>query len=349
MRKAGIWRLIGSLGLVLILTIAFQVGVSQAAGDEKVTWTFATNPGPAANTWAFHPYGRFQKLLERNSGGRFILDTKVGLYPPREVIHAVIAGRVEMGWERTPWLAGTFPLWDLSLPFFWDDPFEYEAFLNDPKTMEMDAKTFGEKGLIKISEIQSATTDGIFANKPIAKLEDFKGLKVRTAGVIPTLALKLMGASPLTIANTEILEAVQRGTVDAIQTSRGWGMGFGLPDVCSNVSIWRVQSIFPGMLIVNKEKFDALPDDLKKILIDTGKEMQGENTFGAWIEELESGIGAKVSRMEVIMPDKAEIEKARKLCKPVIQKWLELAGPMGPEVLDIAAKYASGAKVMMEK
>jgi TRAP-type C4-dicarboxylate transport system substrate-binding protein len=333
---------------VLALILSFQVVDAQAASGEKVVWTFATNPGPAANTWSFHPYPRFQKLLEKNSGGRFILKTKVGLYPPKEVIHAVIAGRVEMGWERTPWLSGTFPLWDLSLPFFWDSIFEYEAFLNDPRMMEIEKKTFGEHGLIKIADIGSATTDGIFAKKPIAKLEDFKGLKIRTAGVIPTFALKLMGASPLTMATTEILEALQRGTVDAIQTSRGWGMGFGLPDVATHVSIWRVQSIFAGMLIVNKKKFDALPDDLKKILIETGREMQGQNAYAALVEELESEIGAKVSPMKSVFPDKAEIAKARKLCKPVIQKWLDRAGPHGKEVLSIAAEYAGGAEEMMK-
>jgi TRAP-type C4-dicarboxylate transport system substrate-binding protein len=348
MKRNRFWRIFCSLGLVLLLVLSVQVVNSDAAG-EKVTWTFATNPGPAANTWSFHPYPRFQNLLERNSGGRFILKTKVGLYPPKEVIHAVKKGAVEMGWERTPWLSGTFPLWDLSLPFFWDNVYEYEAFLNDPRIIAIDRETFGEHNLIKIAEIQSATTDGIFAKKPIKTLDDFKGLKVRTAGTIPTFALKLMGASPLTIATTEILEALQRGTVDAIQTSRGWGMGFGLPDVATHVSIWSVQSVFSGMLIVNKEKFEALPKDLQKVLIDTGREMQGQNAFGAMIEEKESVIGAKVSPMEIVFPDKTEVEKARKLCKPVIKKWIDRAGPRGEEVLSIAAEYASGAKVMMGK
>ena len=53
--------------------------------------------------------------------------------------------------------------------------------------------------------------------------------------------------------------------------------------------------------------------------------------------------------MEIVFPDKTEIERARKLCKPVIQKWLDRAGPHGKEVLSIAAEYASGAKVMMGK
>ena len=348
MKRRRFWRSISSLGLVFMLILSVQVARSDAAG-EKVTWTLATNPGPAANSWTFYPYPRFQKLLEKNSGGRFILKTKMSLYPPKEVIHAVMAGRVEMGWERTPWLSGTFPLWDLALPFFWDNIFEYESALNDPRMMAIDKKTFGDKGLVKIADIGAEALDGIFANKALATLEDFKGLKIRTAGVIPTLALKLMGASPLTMATTEILEAMQRRTVDAIQTSRGWGMGFGLPDVSTHVSLWRVQSVFPGMLIVNKKAFDALPADLQKILLDTGREMQGQTTFASKIEEFESEIGVKVSRLKLVKPDQKEVDKARKLAKPVIQKWLDRAGPHGKEVLSIASEYASGAKVMMGK
>jgi len=348
MKRFRFFTILGSIGIVVILILSMQVASSEAAG-EKVTWTLATNPGPAANSWSFYPYPRFQKLLEERSGGRFILKTKMALYPPKEVIHAVMAGRVEMGWERTPWLSGTFPLWDLALPFFWDNIFQYEAALNDPRMIAIDKKTFGEKGLIKIADIGAEALDGIFANRPLATVADFKGIKIRTAGVIPTLALKLMGASPLTMATTEILEAMQRRTVDAIQTSRGWGMGFGLPDVSTHVSIWRVQSVFPGMLIVNKKAFDALPADLQKILLDVGKEMQGQTTFAAKIEEYESEIGVKVSPLKLVKPDKKEIDKARHLVKPVIQKWLDRAGPMGPEVLSIAAEYAGGAKVMMAK
>ena len=117
---------------ILVVSIALTAGVA-ASQDKPIVWTFATNPGPAANTWAFHPYPRFQELLERRSGGRLVVTTKVGLYPPKEVIHAVIGGQVEIGFERTPWLAGTFPEWDLSLPFFWDNIFEYEAFIMIPE------------------------------------------------------------------------------------------------------------------------------------------------------------------------------------------------------------------------
>jgi TRAP-type C4-dicarboxylate transport system substrate-binding protein len=347
MKKSKFWKMLGATGLICALILTVQV--TGASAQDKVVWTLATNPGPAANSWSFYPYPRFQKILETLSGGRFTIQTKMGLYPPKEVIHAVMAGRVEMGWERTPWLSGTFPLWDLALPFFWDNIYEYEAALNDPRMIAMDRKTFGEKGLIKIADIGAEALDGIFANKPLAKLDDFKGLKIRTAGVIPTYALQLMGAKPLTMATTEILEAMQRRTVDAIQTSRGWGMGFGLPDVSTHVSLWRVQSVFPGMLIVNKKKFDALPKEFQEILMEAGRIMQGQTTFASKIEEYESEIGVKVSPLTLVRPEQKEVAKARTLVKPVIQKWLDRAGPNGPEVLSIAAEYASGAKVMMAK
>ncbi len=349
MSKSRVFNCFSTIAVVLALFFTAGALDTKAASSEKFVWTFATNPGPAANTWVFHPFPRFQKLIEERSGGRLVLKTKVGLFPPKEVIHAVIGGQVEMGFERTPWLSGTFPLWDLSLPFFWDNIFEYESFINDPRMVEIDKKTYGEKGLVKIADICIEALDGIFAGKPIRTLADFKGMKIRTGGYIPTVALKMMGAKPLTMGTTEILEALQRGTVDAIQTNRGWGMGFGLPDVTSHVSIWRVQSVFPGMLIVNKKKFDALPADLQKILIETGKEIQGQAIFGGKIEEYESEIGVKASSLEMVRPEKAEVAKARQLVKPVIQKWIDRAGPYGEEVMSIAAEYAGGAKIMMAK
>ena len=91
--------LLAILGLCAIVLLSFSLQANSVQAADKVVWTFATNPGPAANSWSFHPYPRFQNLLLKNSGGRFVLETKVGLYPPKEVIHAVKKGDVEIGWE----------------------------------------------------------------------------------------------------------------------------------------------------------------------------------------------------------------------------------------------------------
>jgi TRAP-type C4-dicarboxylate transport system substrate-binding protein len=103
------------------------------------------------------------------------------------------------------------------------------------------------------------------------------------------------------------------------------------------------------MLVVNKAKFDALPADLKKIVLDTGREMQGQTVFGAKVEELEADVGLKVSKLKVTQPSQAEINKAREMVRPAIDKWLEIAHPHGKDILAIASDYAGGAKVLLKK
>ena len=96
MNHKRLWVVLGTLGLTALLALAFLGGSAEAQAQktgQKVTWVFATNPGPAANTWSFHPYPRFQKLLEKNSGGRVVLDTKMGLFPTNASISCATAAR----------------------------------------------------------------------------------------------------------------------------------------------------------------------------------------------------------------------------------------------------------------
>jgi len=290
------------------------------------------------------PY-RYQEVVEKATGGRLKLETKVGLFPPREVIHGVIDGRAEIGFQRIPWVSGTFPLWDFgSLPFFFDNNYEYEAALNDPRMVELTEKSYREVGLVKLLESPSTAQSGIFANQAINTVDEFKGIKIRTSGVLQTYTLELFGSSPLTIAAAELAEALQRGTVDAIATSLGYGLGVGLADVTDHVSLWPVSSSFGGAVVVNAEKFDALPADLQQILREVSTEVQGQVIYGTDVDLRRAISGIKATGLTVIVPDKAEIDKAITITKPVVDKWLEIAGPYGSELLAIASEYASGAR-----
>ena len=65
-------------------------------------------------------------------------------------------------------------------------PKENEAFLNDPRMVEIERKSYAEKGLVKIADIPSEALDGVWGKKAIATVEDFKGMKIRTSGLITT-------------------------------------------------------------------------------------------------------------------------------------------------------------------
>jgi hypothetical protein len=72
--------------------------------------------------------------------------------------------------------------------------------------------------------------------------------------------------------------------------------------------------------------------------------MQGQIIYGTDVDLRRAISGVRASGLEVITPDKAEIDKAIAISKPVVDKWLEIAGPLGPEILAIISDYGIGGR-----
>src|SRR5690606_30735228 len=64
--------------------------------------------------------------------------------------------------------------------------------------------------------------------KPIEKVEDFSGLKIRVPGSpILISTLESLGMSPISISGGEIFSALQQGTVDGQESTVAWGYSQG--------------------------------------------------------------------------------------------------------------------------
>jgi len=349
-RKLAILGLIFTLLALPLVVCTKFIPTATAAAAKPITWTFATSTGAGVNMWAFHPYPRWQKMIEEATGGRLKINTKVDLVAPTDVVFAVKDGRADVGFQRIPWVSGTFPLWDFAgIPFLFADAYEYEKALNDPRMIEIMDKTYADVGLVKLYETADPGLNTIFSNKELPTVASFKGVKIRTTGLVLTYAVELMGASPLTMPIFELADALSRGTVDAVFTATTFGLGFGLADVTKYANYWEISPPFGGMLVVNMKTWKALPADLQKIVKDVSMDMQRQVFFGIDATERMARIGVKAAKMKDIVPEKAEVAKAMALTKPAVDKWLGVAGPYGPEVLAIAGKYGSGAKIMLKK
>lgn len=341
-------------GLILLIVISALISVGgilnvAIAADKPIVWTFASSSGAAANIWEFNPYPRFQKLVEKATGGRLVLDTKINLFSFSGALVGVIKGGADIGFQRLPIISGTFPLWGFaSLPFFFDSVYEYEAALNDPEMIKIMDASYAKVGLVKLFEAASNGSTAFFGSKSIATVEDFKDLKVRTSGLLPTFTMKALGAKPLTISAAEIAEALKRRTVDVISTSPGYGMGTGMTDISTQISYWPTWSSYGGAVVVNMKSWKALPPDLQKIMKEIGRKMQAQIFYGTFCEQLVAKKGIEIAGLKITVAEQSEVDKARKMAKGAIKEWLKVAGPDGKKVLDIAAKYASGAKIMLD-
>ncbi|MEI8265259.1 MAG: TRAP transporter substrate-binding protein [Betaproteobacteria bacterium] len=103
--------------------------------------------------------------------------------------------------------------------------------------------------------------------KPIAKVEDLKGLKYRTVGLAVDVFTEL-GAAVNPLPGGEIVPALDRGLIDAAEFNNASSdRVLGFPDVVKNCMLQSFhQSGEQFEILFNKGKFDALPAELKNVI-----------------------------------------------------------------------------------
>ena len=103
--------------------------------------------------------------------------------------------------------------------------------------------------------------------KPVAKVEDMKGLKFRTVGLAVDVFTD-MGTAVNPLPGGEIVPALDRGLIDAAEFNNASSdRVLGFPDVVKNCMLQSFhQSGEQFEILFNKPKYTALPQELKSII-----------------------------------------------------------------------------------
>ena len=103
--------------------------------------------------------------------------------------------------------------------------------------------------------------------KPVAKVEDLKGLKFRTVGLAVDVFTE-MGVAVNPLPAGEIVPALDRGLLDAAEFNNASSdRVLGFPDVAKNCMLQSFhQSSEQFEVLFNKTKFNALPTEIKSII-----------------------------------------------------------------------------------
>jgi tripartite ATP-independent transporter DctP family solute receptor len=155
-------------------------------------------------------------VMEKTGGS-----IKVELYPDyqlgadREICEAIQMENFEMDLPAVSVLTNFVPEFTIiSLPYIFPDDETANTVMEGPFGEEM-LKTLepaGFKGLVFTTFGVRHVTNNV---RPITKVEDFKGLKLRTMENAAHLELfRTLGANPTAMAATEIFTALQQGVVD---------------------------------------------------------------------------------------------------------------------------------------
>src|SRR6476660_535297 len=118
--------------------------------------------------------------------------------------------------------------------------------------------------------------------KPIARVEDLKGLKYRTVGLAVDIYTE-MGAAVNPLPGSEIVPALDRGLIDGAEFNNASSdRVLGFPDVAQNCMLQSFhQRNEPLEILFNKAKYETLAPELKKIIDYAGQAASADMSWKA--------------------------------------------------------------------
>ena len=332
MKKNSVMRLVGIIGLGLLLTILLPITNSaQAAGPVKWVLTSpfgAESYGGKGTAWIID-------RIKSKSGGKLLIEPyyagSLGYKSP-EYLKIFKDGLVDMAELSPPHVMGSEPLFGACvLPFTYFSYDKYYDFAH--KTLIPTVSGVIEKkwNVKVIGNLMYAQT-GFYSQKAIRSEADFKGLQIRAMTGFDTKIYSAVGGMPTVIPWAELYTALQRKVVTSMPNSL---------NAAADIKVWEVTSHFSligyvigtGFLVVNKKSFDKLPADLQAVVTEAGK------AYSLHQKEAITNIG-NASLYQFLdhgmtltkMPDPI-VKKLRKAAQGVWSSWAEKVGPKGEEIL----------------
>jgi TRAP-type C4-dicarboxylate transport system substrate-binding protein len=221
---------------------------------------------------------RWGARVEKRSGGRI----KVEIYPASQIgsiprmIEGLQLGTLE-AWIGPPeFVVGHDVRFQaLAAPGIFNDMEHTYRVLADPKFRQTVLALGEAKGMKGVSIIVYGPTS-YATRRPIRKLDDFKGLKIRVfASPMQTLALDRLGATAAPMPLSEVFPALQRGAIDGNRTGITIFTTFKYYDILKTVTETH-DAMITSIALVSKLWYDKLPPDLQKILVEEGQAVEKE-------------------------------------------------------------------------
>jgi len=279
----------------------------------------------------------FKADLESRTKGSM----RVEIFPAEQLAkqgetHASVArGAFEAGVLTNFTWGNTVPEMNvLTIPYLLTDLEKIKKFPGSPAAQILE-KALEAKGVRNVTWFYT-TRQSIFtsAKKPLIKLEDLKGLKIRGLSSLSDTGLASIGASPTPTPAPEVYQALQSGVLDA-----------GLTDVSAAVSrrFYEVQkfgTVAPYFsvyfhMFVNPAWYNRLSNGERDALAGAAKKAEAdmigltEQTAADAIKTLPE----KGMTIHMQTPQEAAVWKAA-LQKPVIDAFVKAVPDNGPKLID---------------
>ncbi|MBL8671588.1 MAG: TRAP transporter substrate-binding protein, partial [Alphaproteobacteria bacterium] len=235
-------------------------------------WKMTSAYGPKAAFYSVGPGSAtdLAKRIETMSGGRLKIQFFGAgeLIPAMEGFDAASAGTVEMNYGNAYFWTGK----SFAAQYFTAVPFGLNfqgvnGWLYEGGGMDLYREVYDKFGLVAFPCGNTGVQMTGWFRKPIATVDDFKGLKMRIPGLAGRVYQSL-GVDVRLLPGGEIFPALERGVIDAAEFVGPFlDRQLGLHKVAKHyyTTGWH-ENATVSELAINKKAWDSLPADLKAIV-----------------------------------------------------------------------------------
>lgn len=309
-----------ALGLIMALPVAAQevtLKLHQFLPEQSFV------PAHILTPWA--------DRIEAESGGRI----KIERYPsmqlggkPADLVDQVVDGVVDIIWTLPGYNPGRFPRTEVfELPFLVTDAEAASAAYWELAQSEMKDTDFRDLHLL------GAWVHGrgvIHAARPVVRVEDLAGLKLRAPSRVTTMLLERLGATAVGMPVPAVPESLSKGVIDGALLPWEVSASLKVGELVRNHTEFPGRGIYVAtfILAMNKDAYAALPDDLKAVIdAASGTAFSAEAGRLQQAEDVPSRAVAEALGNAIVTLPEAEAARWEAAAAPVIDAWIaEVAG-----------------------
>jgi len=274
MKSKKVFRIIS-----LVLAIVFFVGIGlisnnrAIAAEEIIKWRCPSHIPMASPSYKASLVRITDKLKERTNG-RLVLEPYAAgaLMPSKEIFNGVKRGMVEMAITSSNYCINQVPLMSVAagLPMNFSEVWEAIYFHKWLGFEQMMKDECAKHGLYYFTDKVYPTE--LSLKKPVRKLEDFEGLKLRSAGLLQKF-LTSLGAAASYVPGEEIYTALASGLFEGAH----WGgvqgsMAMGFYEINKYHFRPPLNVGATDCWLINQNAFSNLPADIQQIIVSTLEE-----------------------------------------------------------------------------
>lgn len=274
---------------------------------------------------------KFAELVGQKSGGKMTVKLFPGstLGGDVQVLSAVQGGTIDLTSMNSGILQGQVKEYAIvDFPFLFADPKEADAVMDGP-VGKLLADKLPAKGLVHLAYWELGFRNLTNSRRPVAKLEDFQGLKIRVIqSPIYIETFNALGANAVPMPFPEVYTALEQKTIDGQENPFPVILANKLNEVQKFLSVTR-HVYNPQSVLISKKTWDRLNKQEQDIIMAAAREATPYQR-GVSREAQDKALAELKKTMQVNEVAPAEQARIRAKVKPVVDKF---GGEVGSDLV----------------